>query len=56
MAKIDYRDNLWLLSAPGLGAEMGFWTLAAATSFAANNLRAPVKLTNQAILRKVREG
>lgn len=51
-ATIDYRDNCWFLNAPGLGAEMGFWTLAAATSFAVNNLRATVKLTNRAIVRK----
>jgi hypothetical protein len=52
---IDYRDNCWFLSADGLGAEMGFWTLASAMSFATNNLRIPVKLTNRAIVRKVQD-
>lgn len=55
MATINYRDGLWLLSADGLKAEMGFWTLASARSFAINNLRLSVRLTNQAIVRSVSE-
>jgi hypothetical protein len=51
-ATIDYRDNLWLLSHPTFGAEIGFWTLPSALSFAINNLRSTPRLTNQAILAK----
>lgn len=52
-ATINYRDGMWTVSANGLGAEMGFWTLAAARSFATRN-RLTVKLTNQAIVASVR--
>ena len=49
---IDYRDNCWFLKVSERGDEIGFWTLPAATSFAANNLGLTIKLTNRAILAK----
>jgi hypothetical protein len=54
-AFIDHRDSLWLLTAPGLNAEMGFFSLAAARSFAKNNLCLAARLTNRAIVRSVTE-
>jgi hypothetical protein len=53
-SSINYRDGMWLLNAPGLGAEMGFWTLASAMSFATNNLRSTPRLTNQAIVARAK--
>ncbi len=54
MRHIDYRDNCWFLTVSPRGDQMGFWTLASAMSFATNNLRATVKLTNQALVAKFR--
>jgi hypothetical protein len=51
---IDYRNNCWFLKISERGDELGFWTLPAALSFATNNLKLNVKLTNQAILAKVK--
>ncbi len=51
---IDYKDNCWFLTVSPRGDQMGFWTLASAMSFAVNNLRASVKLTNQALVAKYR--
>jgi hypothetical protein len=56
MANIDYRDNLWFLTANGLNAEMGFFSLAAAGSFAGNNLNSDFSLTNRAIVEMVKSG
>lgn len=45
---IDYRDGLYFLSIPGREAPMGFFTCAAAQSFAVNNLRLKFQLSTAA--------
>lgn len=43
MATIEHRDGIYLLHIPGREAPMGFFTHAAALSFATNNLGLPVR-------------
>lgn len=47
---IDHRDNCWFVMTSR--GDFGFWSLAAATSFAVNNLRSIPTLSNRAIVQK----
>lgn len=55
-ASIDFRDHIWLVNAPGLNGEMGFFSLASAASFAGNNLERDYRLTNSAVVEMVKSG
>jgi len=50
---IDYRDSCWFVVTSHV--DFGFWSYAAALSFAINNLKITPKMTNKAILAKVKE-